>query len=185
MPYKHLFDGAESYTGVDLENSLHGLSSPDIFFERDRVPLPDNSCDWILMFEVLDDLPEPMKQMAEINRLLKPGGKLLATSSFVWELHEEPHDFTRFTIHGIRALLEKAGFVKIDISKLGASQRVIGQLAALYWYQIMQRIPIFGIPMAAATSCLINGITLLAEKVTPLRSELYLTNLFVATKTEL
>jgi len=41
------------------------------------IPLADNSCDTVVCFLVLCSVPDPIKVLAEIGRVLKPGGRLL------------------------------------------------------------------------------------------------------------
>ncbi len=39
-----------------------------------------------------------------------PGGTIWLTTPLTWYLHEEPHDYYRYTSHGLRYLLDRAGF---------------------------------------------------------------------------
>ncbi|WP_432472158.1 class I SAM-dependent methyltransferase [Amphritea sp. HPY] len=41
------------------------------------IPLADNSCDTVVCFLVLCSVPDPIKVLTEISRVLKPGGRLL------------------------------------------------------------------------------------------------------------
>jgi ubiquinone/menaquinone biosynthesis C-methylase UbiE len=47
-----------------------------------RIPLPDNSCDLVLMFLVLHHVPDRPAAAAEVARVLRPGGRLLIRSAF-------------------------------------------------------------------------------------------------------
>ncbi len=62
-----------------------------------EIPLEDGSFDTVLMTEVLEHLEEPARGLAEAGRLLRPGGKLILTTPFMWPLHEEPRDFFRYS----------------------------------------------------------------------------------------
>jgi hypothetical protein len=64
--------------------------------------------------------------------VLVPGGRLLITVPFVWELHEEPHDHFRYTHHGLGALLEGAGFSELEACPLTGYFTTLGQLIAQY-----------------------------------------------------
>jgi hypothetical protein len=46
----------------------------------------------------------------------------------VWELHEEPHDFYRYTPHALRELLTGAGFGSVEVEPFGGWFSVVGQL---------------------------------------------------------
>jgi len=181
MPYRHLFTEARSYLGLDLETSVHGLSQPDATFDGNTIPFEDNRFDSVVSFEVIDDLSHPAVQLAEIHRVLKPGGTLLVTTSFVWELHEEPHDIARYTDHGLRTLLEDSGFDIEILHKEGHYARTLGQLHAMYWYQTLQKLPL-GIIAGVGVAGLIQFFTLLTEHLVPKRRELYLSNLVLARK---
>ncbi len=51
--------------------------------------------------------------------MLKPGGKaILSVPHLVW-LHNEPHDYWRFTGHGLRHLVEKAGLRLVSVEPVG------------------------------------------------------------------
>lgn len=78
-------------------------------FERDTFPFADNHFDIVLFTEVLEHLSEdPMHALAEINRVLKPGGKLLLTTPNIasWKSlrrglkGEHPGLFVQYMRHG-------------------------------------------------------------------------------------
>jgi SAM-dependent methyltransferase len=67
-----------AYTGVDLDTS----KAPDAVKHDLAVfpyPFPDASFDAVICSEVLEHLWEPEKSIAEIERILKPGGTLVLT----------------------------------------------------------------------------------------------------------
>jgi hypothetical protein len=45
-----------------------------------------------------------------------------------WPLHEEPHDFFRFTEYGFRFILQKIGFGSIEITNNGGRWALCGQV---------------------------------------------------------
>ena len=81
--------------------------------------LPDAQYDTIVCTQVLQHLPEPARAIGEIARMLKPGGKaILSAPHLVW-LHNEPHDYMRFTGHGMKFLLEAAGLRSLSSRPAG------------------------------------------------------------------
>src|SRR5581483_3987262 len=127
-PYRELFAHAE-YRTVDREISVHGVDSEfDIVAPAEAVPLPEGSADVIVFTQVLEHLPEPLEALRELHRLLVPGGRLMLTAPLVWEEHERPYDFFRYTRAGLEHLLAKAGFAQIAIHGRGDCFSSIAQL---------------------------------------------------------
>jgi SAM-dependent methyltransferase len=182
MPYKDLLEFADSYTGLDLGTTEHGLSKPDVTFDGRKIPFDAEHFDTVVMCEVLDDLEDPSLQLGEIHRVLKPGGVLLLTTSFVWELHEEPYDIARYTEHGLRHILERAGFEIQEMRKLGHYTRTLGQMTAMYWYQTLGKIP-GGVLVGVAVAAFVQLVTLAIEHLLPKRRELYLSNVAIVRRT--
>ena len=114
MPYKPEImanSGVTEYIGMDLENSeFYDVVKPDIYWDGYAIPLEDKTIDTVLLTEVLEHCPEPAKVLAEIFRVLKPGGKLVFSVPFIWYLHESPYDFYRYTPYAIERLFKTAGF---------------------------------------------------------------------------
>lgn len=107
---------ADEYIGVDWQNSMHNGSNVDVFADLTKpLPLDDAYADTVISFYVLEHLPEPDLFLSECSRILRPGGMLYMLVPFLWQVHEEPFDYYRYTHYGIRYLLEKYGFSEIDI----------------------------------------------------------------------
>ncbi|OGH79032.1 MAG: hypothetical protein A3G08_00385 [Candidatus Magasanikbacteria bacterium RIFCSPLOWO2_12_FULL_47_9b] len=99
-PYKSLFHNYAKYIGVDIE----AYTDVDIVAKMWDIPLPDNSVDFLLSTEVIEHSEKPKETIAEICRILKPGGKALLTIPFLYPLHGSD-DRWRFTIHGLSQLM--------------------------------------------------------------------------------
>lgn len=84
------------------------------------LPLKDESVDQILNIAVLEHVPNPQKVIAEIHRVLKPGGKLLCEIPFMQGFHASPYDFQRYTYEGMKVQFKDFKNVKIhSISPTG------------------------------------------------------------------
>ena len=91
-------DPAWDYSNLDIRGHL------------ESIPLRARSVDHILCLVVLEHTRDPRCVLAEFSRVLKPGGTLVMIVPFLWEEHQPPHDYFRFTRYGIRALLEPLPF---------------------------------------------------------------------------
>lgn len=99
------------YIGLDYPatgRDLYG-AHPDVFADAARLPFGDASVDCIVLFEVLEHVAEPRSALAEAARVLRPGGRLLLTVPFMYPMHDEPHDYQRFTWHGLARETGRAG----------------------------------------------------------------------------
>jgi SAM-dependent methyltransferase len=118
-PYRELFDHC-SYVTSDWAQSQHPeAADSDVLAPLDSLPLESESFDAIVSTQVLEHVADPMAVLAELHRLLAPGGRLWLTAPFVGELHEEPFDYYRYTIHGLRHLLVSAGFDEVSVEPIG------------------------------------------------------------------
>jgi len=118
-PYKDIILAvADEYIGVDWTKTIHDQSRVDVFADLSKpLPFADSYADTVVSFEVLEHLPEPILFLSECNHILRPGGMLFMTVPFMWQIHEEPHDYFRYTQYGLRYLLEKNGFSEIAIKE--------------------------------------------------------------------
>lgn len=69
-----------------------------------RIPLAAASVDAVWVQAVLEHVLTPADVVAEIHRVLKPGGWVFADTPFLQGVHEGAYDFTRFTLSGHRWL---------------------------------------------------------------------------------
>ncbi len=78
------------------------------------VPVEDASFDCILCTEVLEHVPEPIKAVHELARILRPGGRLIITAPLGCGVHQEPYFFYGgFSTFCHSRFLSEAGFVNI------------------------------------------------------------------------
>lgn len=127
-PYAELFAHTD-YVTLEWESSPHeGAQTAVVRASADAIPLADASFDAVVLTQVLEHVRRPAAVIAEIARVLRPGGRLLATVPFVWELHEEPHDYWRFTSYALASLLEDGGLDAIRIEPRSDSFSALAQL---------------------------------------------------------
>ena len=115
------------YYGVDLPGSLYvGAARPDAWARGEALPIRDASIDTVLGLSMMTYFPEPLRPIEEARRVLKPGGMLLLEFTQMAPLHDEPHDYFRFTRHGAEWLLRRAGFTPIEFIPIGGLWARVG-----------------------------------------------------------
>ena len=128
-PYRTLFSHC-SYVSSDWSSSPHpGARAADIISPLERLPVDSGAFGAVLCTQVLEHVERPDVVLAELFRVLSPGGTLWLTAPMVGALHEEPHDFFRYTRHGLCALAGNAGFDDVEVEPLGGYFTALAVLA--------------------------------------------------------
>jgi SAM-dependent methyltransferase len=124
---RYLTPHVERYLGVDLPTSPYlGGRGPDAYARGEALPFRDASVDTVLGLSIMTYFPEPLRMLEEAHRALKPGGVLLLEFTQMAPLHDEPHDYLRFTRYGAAWLLERAGFEPIEFIPIGGLWARVG-----------------------------------------------------------
>jgi SAM-dependent methyltransferase len=125
-PYETMFRGrVHTHLGCDLVQSSD--SRVNVLCPATELPFEDGSFDTVLATQVVEHVADPGTLVAEAARVLRPGGVLILSGPMYWPLHEEPHDYFRFTPHGFRRLVEAAGLRVIEIMGNGGKWALCGQ----------------------------------------------------------
>ncbi len=137
-PYKKLFINIDEYIGLDIENEGHSHIKEDIdvFYDGKIIPFQNNYFDSLFCSEVFEHVVNLDEIILEIKRVLKPNALCLITMPFIWDEHEIPNDYNRFTSYGIKEFLKKNGFEIIQFTKTSNFLAVVFQMYALYIYKL-------------------------------------------------
>ena len=122
------------YLGVDLSVSPYLQDARLTAFARgEALPFRAGSVDTVLGISMLTCLAEPLQLIEEAHRVLRPGGTLIMEFTQMAPLHDEPHDYFRFTRFGAQSLLERGGFQAVEFIPIGGLWARVGlsSIAAL------------------------------------------------------
>ncbi len=104
--------------------------------------VPDNKYDTAICLEVLEHIPNPSQALQEIHRILIPEGTLVLSVPHLSRLHEEPHDYFRYTHYGLTHLLQQAGFEVITLEHRGGLLTFLGHQISTTLLGITWTIPL-------------------------------------------
>lgn len=93
--------GRVTYTDVAMARNIACIC------DAHDLPFEDASFDAVFAEAVLEHVCDPQRVVAEIIRVLKPGGFVYAVTPFLQPVHMGAYDFTRFTYLGHRRLFRQ------------------------------------------------------------------------------
>ncbi|MDA9985685.1 class I SAM-dependent methyltransferase [Alphaproteobacteria bacterium] len=183
-PYEGFFK-VEEYIGIDIEVSGHDHASSkvDKFFDGKNIPFADKYFDHVFSSEVFEHVFNIDELLSETNRVLKTGGKLCFTCPFVWDEHEQPYDFARYTSFAVEHLLSKNGFKLIKLKKSTTYFETVMQMLSIYIYlHVLPRNNYIKLIMTPIFVAPINIFGKALSKVLPKSENFYHNNIVVAEK---
>jgi SAM-dependent methyltransferase len=127
-PYRELFTHTRYVTTDWCESPHVGGQRADIVASAEALPVEGSSFVLVLCTQVLEHVPHPAAVLRECFRVLERGGRLALTVPLVWELHELPHDYYRYTEACLRHLLTDAGFDAIEVTPRSDSFSSLAQM---------------------------------------------------------
>jgi SAM-dependent methyltransferase len=109
MAWKRLLcSHSEDYFSGDV---VRGHPDLDVIFDVTAgLPFADGTFNTVFCCSVLEHVKEPTRAFAEMHRVLTRQGVTIVSLPFVYNLHDEPYDYYRFTRYGIEYLAEATGF---------------------------------------------------------------------------
>jgi SAM-dependent methyltransferase len=136
VPYLPLFTGkVANYVTCDIDRNP--IAEVKITPEN-KVPLPNESFDFVLSVQVLEHVDDVNMYLAEANRLLEKDGLLLLSTHGQWMWHPFPKDLWRWTREGLSCVIEKSGFTIIDTMWISGPLTYSSQLRVFYFKWLTQ-----------------------------------------------
>lgn len=108
--YRPLIEPDRSYTGIDIEAG----KNVDVVITDYHIPVEDNHFDALISGQCFEHVKNPFKLMAEVGRVVKPGGIVIVVAPFKWEEHRYPVDCWRILSDGWKALFNESGIYTLD-----------------------------------------------------------------------
>jgi ubiquinone/menaquinone biosynthesis C-methylase UbiE len=128
QPGAHVLTVGESGKITELLNQISKQNSfqvttfdinekrnPDIVGDFCTYNFKEKKVDVVVLAEVLQFFKNPHMGIDNARKILKPDGKLILTTPFIFPIHDRPYDLFRFTKHGLEFLL--SDFATINISE--------------------------------------------------------------------
>lgn len=134
----------------------------DVQFDAHRLPFAEASFAVVLCTEVLEHCHDPQRAVDEFYRVLKPGGKLILTTRFVFPIHDAPYDFFRFTRYGLLHLCRS--FAQVDVNEETRTVEAAGVLAQRMAYQVRWKLPLVRAALLIAARLLIWSQPFIAQE---------------------
>ncbi len=135
----------------------------DILSDICHIPVEDQTFDPILCFEVIEHVPEPLRAIKELARLLKPHGKLLITAPNLCAAHQEPFFYysgfsDRFFIDAVTKVAPEIELIYLGTER-NFTQAHLGELKTL---SHSQKNPLLRFSVTLCVSALKGILSLLA-----------------------
>jgi SAM-dependent methyltransferase len=111
--------------------NIDRFANVDVVGDAYALPYADGSVDSILCWAVIEHLEFPERAIAEMHRVLAPGGLALLNTPFLQAFHAYPNHFQNVTVIGQERMLERAGFVVEASGAHGATFALI-DLCSVY-----------------------------------------------------
>jgi SAM-dependent methyltransferase len=116
---------------VDWSNTTHKNEYLDYELDLTKnLPFSDSEFDTIILSDVLEHIPVPELLWREMARILSSNGKIIMNVPFYYWLHEQPHDYYRYTEFALRRFAETSGLRLIQLEPIGGAPEVMTDIFA-------------------------------------------------------
>ncbi|MHC2995804.1 MAG: class I SAM-dependent methyltransferase [Candidatus Atribacteria bacterium] len=178
------FCNSSEYVGLEIDTPKNKkLKKADYFYDGKIFPFNDSEFDSIIIIQVFEHVFNPEEFLSEVNRVLKMGGVMLITVPFLWDEHEQPFDYARYSSFGLKFILKKSGFEIVESRKSMNDIRVIFQILNDYIYKkTITKNAYINLLLTIILMAPFSIIGEILSKILPKNNDLYLDNIVLAKK---
>ena len=156
--YQELLRGTHTIVTANIDASY----GADIVFDAEEVwPIEDNVYDAVLCINLLEHTYKYQTVLSEAHRVLKPGGRVVSVTPFMFNVHGSPSDYFRYTRSALERMFVEAGFSKVEIREMGT-----GAFSVIY-HVLIGFVPRW---CAGAVIALCTGIDSMLARIRPGKS---------------
>jgi SAM-dependent methyltransferase len=95
---------------------LFPFPNVDLTADIAKTPFGDAAIDYVILDTVLEHVPEPGKVIEELYRILKPGGKAVCITPFIFPYHGYPKHYSNFSKDGLEFLFQNFSECKVEMN---------------------------------------------------------------------
>lgn len=154
---------AREYVGIDVTPG----PEVDVVAPAEELPFSAESFDVVLCTQTLEHVADPAQAVAEMHRVLRPGGLALVSTHGTTVYHPCPTDLWRWTQEGLVKLFRDNGaWSELDLEPAGGTAACFGHLVGFYVAAALGGAALTPVRRVALT--LINGLFAALDRVVPL-----------------
>lgn len=115
-PWRGFFPNAAHFIRMDRY-----AADPEVIVIKDiyKLPLEAGQVDTVILSRMLGDIADQPRLMAELARILAPGGKVLIYEAISYPQHDLPHDYWRVLPAGLFWAAQSAGLARSELVYCG------------------------------------------------------------------
>jgi SAM-dependent methyltransferase len=119
----------DSVVCVDWRHGAHGNDFVDHAMDLNgRLDFPDASFDTVLATDVLEHVREADRLWSEMARICRPRGRLILGTPFLYWIHEDPHDYWRYTYYCLQEKCQRHDLKVLSLQEYGGLPEVLADL---------------------------------------------------------
>ena len=133
QPYRKMFTNTTQYLATNTKSHYKDQSAAldkytDVWIkDASELPFENGQMDGVLCFQVLSVVEKPDLFFKEVERILKPGGRFLLTTDFLYPTWSS-EDRGRFSKQQLEKIIKKSGLAVLKTESFGGMRSLLFSL---------------------------------------------------------